>query len=387
MQDIAQQVKNSVCTYNFAPVDGVTVEAHLDGSLGAKNGAVTYGVIANQADKLIFKSVPWIDQDKGALMTRPANITFVGAAVDTSSIYFNNVQSLNANQVMTLVADFGSSVGTITGDHYTVGTTLEGEGKASLSGNNLIFTVKTGTGSSDTPVPSGGSDNPTPSGDSGNTPAPGGNTPAVSNQTTNLDHAVTGAVKGGNATGNEAAIGDNVHVTDSTVNGSVTGGNSENGSADHDTASVNNTNVHGNVMGAESQHGTASDNKAENSATYNTVNISGNAQVDVNVYGGYGGTVQADNNTVNLSGGTVSGAVYGGYSESGTTKNNTVNLYGTANVANASLYGGNREVTGNTLNIGDAASKTAWAGGNQQVKNIAGFENINFQVVPWSASQ
>ena len=50
---------------------------------------------------------------------------------------------------MTLVSDFGDSVGPITGNKYTVGTAFEGEGAASLSGSDLIFTSKTGAGLSD----------------------------------------------------------------------------------------------------------------------------------------------------------------------------------------------------------------------------------------------
>ena len=129
-------------SYSYAPVSGVTINAHLTGSLAKSDNNVNYTVTANQADKLTFGSIPW--KDEGALITRPANITFAGAAVDTTHIYFNNVQSLNANQQMTLVSDFGDSVGTITGTEYTVGTTLKGKGKASLtSDGNLIYTVDT----------------------------------------------------------------------------------------------------------------------------------------------------------------------------------------------------------------------------------------------------
>ena len=42
-------------------------------------------------------------------------------------------------------SSFGNSVGTITGTKYKVGSTLEGTGKASLAGNDLIFTAETGT--------------------------------------------------------------------------------------------------------------------------------------------------------------------------------------------------------------------------------------------------
>ena len=140
LKDMAEQVKQT--SYSFAPVSGVTVDATVTGSLEAKGGNVTYTATANQASKLTFTSVDW--KDSGALMTRPSNITFAGADVDTAKIHFQNVKELDANRKMTLVSDFGDSVGTITGTKYTVGAGLEGEGAASLSGSDLIFTTKTG---------------------------------------------------------------------------------------------------------------------------------------------------------------------------------------------------------------------------------------------------
>ena len=140
LKDMAEKVKQT--SYSFAPVSGVTVDATVTGSLEAKGGNVTYTATANQASKLTFTNVNW--KDSGALMTRPSNITFAGADVDTAKIHFQNVKELDANKKMTLVSDFGDSVGTITGTKYTVGAGLEGEGAASLSGSDLIFTTKTG---------------------------------------------------------------------------------------------------------------------------------------------------------------------------------------------------------------------------------------------------
>jgi hypothetical protein len=105
---------------------------------------VTFTPAANQASRLTFTNVDW--KDSGALMTRPANITFAGADVDTAKINFTNVTQLDADKKMTLVSDFGDKVGTITGTKYMIGTTYEGEGEASLFGNDLIFTTKTGAG-------------------------------------------------------------------------------------------------------------------------------------------------------------------------------------------------------------------------------------------------
>ena len=140
LKDMAAQVKETA--YSFAPLSGVTIDANITGRLTTNKGIVTYTPSANQATKLTFGNVVW--KDSGALMTRPANITFAGADVDTSKINFTNVTSLEANQKMTLVSDFGNSVGTIIGTKYKVGTGLEGEGEASLTGSDLIFTTKTG---------------------------------------------------------------------------------------------------------------------------------------------------------------------------------------------------------------------------------------------------
>ena len=142
LSDMAEQVKKT--SYSYTPVTGVTVDANITGKLAASGGAVTFTAAENQAGKLTFGSVEW--KESGALMTRPSNITFAGADVDTTKINFTNITLLDANKQMTLVSDFGDKVGTITGTKYMVGTTSEGEGVASLSGSDLIFTTKTGAG-------------------------------------------------------------------------------------------------------------------------------------------------------------------------------------------------------------------------------------------------
>ena len=133
--------------YSFDPVEGVSINAILTGNLAAKDGAVTYTATENRANKLTFGDVEW--KNSGALMTRPSNIIFAGADVDTSKINFYKEMYLEADRTMTLVSDFGDSVGTITGSKYLVGTAFEGEGQASLSGSDLIFTTKTEAGVSE----------------------------------------------------------------------------------------------------------------------------------------------------------------------------------------------------------------------------------------------
>ncbi len=138
----AKELKATTSKYSCMPVPGVEVEGTVAGVISAASGSVNYTVTKNQASKLTFGDVEW--KDNGALMARPSNITFTGADVDTSCINFNNIKELEANKQMTLVSDFGDSVGTITGSRFTVGTGLEGEGSASLSGSDLIFTAETG---------------------------------------------------------------------------------------------------------------------------------------------------------------------------------------------------------------------------------------------------
>ena len=145
LKDLAEQAKAK--DYSFTPVEGVSINATLTGNLAAKDGAVTYTATENRASKLTFGDVEW--KNSGALMTRPSNIIFAGADVDTSKINFYKEMYLEADRTMTLVSGFGDSVRTITGSKYLVGTAFEGEGVASLSGNDLIFTTKTEAGVSE----------------------------------------------------------------------------------------------------------------------------------------------------------------------------------------------------------------------------------------------
>lgn len=133
--------------YCFDPVTGVTVDGVVELTLKQSSGnSATYEVKKNSATKLTFGSVEW--KSTGALLTRPVNVTFAGAHVDTSKLLFTNVVSLSANSKMTLCAGFGGAVGTITGTKYQIINVSEGEGSASLSGSDLIFTARTGAKSS-----------------------------------------------------------------------------------------------------------------------------------------------------------------------------------------------------------------------------------------------
>ena len=136
-------------SYSFTPISGVTIDACI--IITVKPISVDeaiFEVTENQAEKLTFGDVDW--KESGALLTRPANLTFSGADVETSKINFTNALTISANRKMTLVDDFGDTVGTITGSKYRVGTAFEGEGSVSLKGSNLIFTTKTEAGISET---------------------------------------------------------------------------------------------------------------------------------------------------------------------------------------------------------------------------------------------
>ncbi|MBR4329342.1 MAG: hypothetical protein IKP71_05765 [Candidatus Riflebacteria bacterium] len=148
LTDIAAVEKSNA--YSYSPVSGVTMDAIILSRLEAKSGKVALTAFSNKADKLTFGDVEWLD--KGALIDHKTllnNVSFDGADVDTTKIAFTNKQKLDADMQMTLVSDFGDSVGTITGDKYKVGTAYEGEGSAYLDGSDLKFKIKTGAGLSD----------------------------------------------------------------------------------------------------------------------------------------------------------------------------------------------------------------------------------------------
>jgi hypothetical protein len=261
----------------------------------------------------------------------------------------------------------------------------------------------------------------------------GGDVTSNTASVTNSD--VKGNVYGGKSGSGEASS-NTAEVTGGTVDGAVYGGYSETGTASNNTVTARNVNIRDYLYGGKSKirssedsvnfedgtvlgiigggcaeavnntvtvaNGTVQEHAfgafAEETAAGNIVTMTGGT-VNGSVIGGYGGTTAADSNTVNLSGGTVlgntfasstlggltiDGGVYGGYSESGTTKNNTVNLSGTADISSTGLFGGNKEYTGNILNVGAAS---AWTGGGQSVKNISNFETVNFKAAPWSTSK
>jgi hypothetical protein len=149
LQDMAavEKQKEYKVTTQSGDLTMYTVDAILTGNLTAGSGKVAFTAVANQATKLTFENVNWLDS--GALIDHKntlANVSFDGAAIDTSKINFIDKQSLKANQQMTLVSGFDGEPGTVTGTRYKVGTAFEGEGSAEMSGDDLIFKIKTSAG-------------------------------------------------------------------------------------------------------------------------------------------------------------------------------------------------------------------------------------------------
>ena len=190
-------------------------------------------------------------------------------------------------------------------------------------------------------------------------------TPASENATLNV---VGGATDGDG----KAATGNSVTITDATFTTgegnlvTISGGESSgtDGSATGNTVTISGNSTFGNgsalIHGGYSQSGAANDN---------TVEISGGT-LKGTIYGGMGQTT-ANGNTVTISGGTLSEKtyIYGGLG--GTeAKNNIINILTAINVAHI-LGGEGTAATGNTLNI---AAKNVVVGSD----GIAGFQNMNF---------
>ncbi|TYZ22246.1 autotransporter outer membrane beta-barrel domain-containing protein [Selenomonas ruminis] len=145
-------------------------------------------------------------------------------------------------------------------------------------------------------------------------------------------------------------------------------------------------------------------------ATGNNVTISGNStfgEGSWEIYGGKSDSGTANDNTVEISGGTIKGRIYGG---SGSTEasGNTVTISGVANLAATTMiYGGmamNGEANDNTVNIltainvdhilgGEGATSTgntlniAATGVTVGDDGVVGFQNMNFFLPEGSAGQ
>ena len=332
--------------YTVAPVTGVTVNAAFQGKLSipdAKNALVC--TAENKATKLTFGSVAWggtlIDHSKTL-----TNISFDGAAVDTSNISFTNVNSLASGDSMTLVSAFGTRVGTITGSAFSVGS-LTGAGHAYFENNNLRYLVTEGTGGN-TPDP-----DPTPTGDSdvsGETKtAPQGKT------TGNITGASTGS---GTATSNTAEVPGGAEVT-----GNITGAVTGSGEAKENAANVTGGTVTGDVAGAVTTDGVANSNSAT---------VSGGGTVTGSVTGaGAKGSGTANGNQASVSGPntTVTGSVTGAVTAKGAAAENTAEVSGgstvTGDVAGA-VTGENGAAVANSAVVSGSEIKVKGSGTKEE---------------------
>lgn len=145
-ETLADINKEAKAEYSAAPVAGVSVDATLVGKFKSEGDTLSYTAESNRASQLTFGDVEWLDSrpliDHTTTMK---NVSFEGANVDTTKINFTNIQAMEASRRMTLVKDFGATIGNIEGTEYTVGSVYKGKGVASLEGKDLVFTAQTGT--------------------------------------------------------------------------------------------------------------------------------------------------------------------------------------------------------------------------------------------------
>ena len=166
----------------------------------------------------------------------------------------------------------------------------------------------------------------------------------------------------GKVENNNVTISGNVVVNDT-----VTGGHSTKGSVIKNEVNISGGIVNGRVSGGYGS------NSIDSTVNGNIVNISGGT-INGIVHGGSGDKNNPFDNEVNISGGIVNSAIYGGYGYTG-ANDNRVNISGSANIANADLYGSNKtSSTGNTLKIDN------WSGSTKSVQN---FNTINFENIEW----
>ena len=381
--------------YTVTPVTGVLVNAAFQGQLSipdAKNALVC--TAENKATKLTFGSVAWggtlIDHSKTL-----TNISFDGAAVDTSNISFTNVNSLAAGDSMTLVSAFGTRVGTITGSAFSIGS-LTGAGHAYFENNNLRYLVTEGTdGTTPEPTPEPEPEptpEPTPTDDSD---VSGGTKTASQGKTTgNITGASTG---GGTAASNTAEVPSGAEVT-----GNVTGASTGSGEAKENAANVTGGTVTGDVAGAVTTDGVASSNSAtvssggtvtgsvtgavtaKGAAAENTAEVSGGSTVTGDVTGAVtGGNGAAVANSAVVSGSEIivkrssgteeeGGDVIGAATANGTASQNTATV--TNSVIEGNVCGGNSEtgeVNTNTATVSGGTVKGNVYGGHTEGEKAA----------------
>lgn len=174
---------------------------------------------------------------------------------------------------------------------------------------------------------------------------------------------VTGELIGGYAPSGDST--DNyIEMNDGEVEGELYGGVSKNGDVANNSISFNGGTVTGLLYGGSADSGSVSNNR---------VVISGGT-VNGDVYGGYTGGGTVKKNSIIISSGKVAGTVFGGYTEdTGDVSQNTITVTGTADLANADLYGNSEVATGTN---GNRLIVDGWSG---TVRNLGHFDAVDLQ--------
>lgn len=159
-------------------------------------------------------------------------------------------------------------------------------------------------------------------------------------------------------------------IGDASFSFSVYGGANKEGDANLNTVNISgNADIKANIFGGWSDNGAgnANNNKlvfADNAnvegkiyagkndqgnANYNNIYIQDSVTLKNEVYGGYSdtGAGTASNNTININGGALTNKVYGGYNINGDSNDNIINI--TGGNASSDIYGGHSN-TGNANN-------------------------------------
>ncbi|MBE6095006.1 MAG: autotransporter outer membrane beta-barrel domain-containing protein [Schwartzia succinivorans] len=140
-------------TNNTVTLNGATVTGNVyGGGTETGTGNLVKGNTLNLSGVNSAKSIGNFDtvNIKSAVWGTPA-LTLTDAigtvnTIDASDVAFSGVDALSAGETTKLIENkMANYQGTIKSGKYKLGTTLEGTGKASVSGDDLIYTIEPGT--------------------------------------------------------------------------------------------------------------------------------------------------------------------------------------------------------------------------------------------------
>ena len=207
---------------------------------------------------------------------------------------------------------------------------------------------------------------------------------------------------------NEEANGNIITINNSTLS-KVCGGYSHFNNANGNTVTITNstfTDLGITVLGGQSEFSNACNNNVlitcdsnnlyavvggstgSEEAAGNTVTINGDVTLTGTTYasyiaGGYGSndSTVSDNHVI-IEDGTVTGNIYGGFGYQNSNvsiHDNDITIKGSANVADAGLYGGYANSSTATIN-NNTLTLDGWSGSVNSVQN---FSDINFENIKW----